>query len=93
MIESEKLLEAKLRKAVENIGGLCFKFLPFVVNGIPDRICFFKGGRTVFVELKTTGLKPRKLQIVWLNKLSKLGFDCRVIDTTEKIIKLVEDYG
>ena len=56
----------------------------FVINlivisppGLPDLICL-KPDHVVFVESKEKwdGLSP--LQKVWLNRLTRLGFDCYV---------------
>lgn len=91
-IESEKLLERKLNEGVKALGGLCFKFLPFLVAGIPDRICLFPGGRICFVELKSTGKNSRKLQVLMQHKISKLGFDVHEIDTSEQIKNLLKSY-
>lgn len=90
--ESEKILERKLSEEVKRIGGLCIKLIPMHFVGLPDRMCLFKKGRIAFVELKSTGQKPRAIQVLVMNKISALGFDVRVIDTTEGIVKLISDY-
>ena len=91
-IESEKDLERKLSHGVKKLLGLSFKFLPFLVAGIPDRICLLPGGRIFFAEIKTTKKTPEKLQKYWHLKLRKLGFRVEVIDTSEQIENILKDY-
>lgn len=90
--ESEKLIERKLRDRVNEMGGWCIKLLPFVVSGLPDRLCLFKGGRLLFAEVKGTGLKPTPIQYAVHAKLRKLGFRVEVIDSTRLLNKILKDY-
>lgn len=87
--DSEKYLERELVNRVELFGGKCIKLIPFNANGIPDRLCLMPGGYAFFVELKTKGQKPRKLQIYWHNKLRNLGFNVYVIDSYEKLNAII----
>lgn len=89
--ESEKVIERKLVELVKKAGGLCIKLLTSQYIGLPDRLCLFPGGRLAFVELKSTGQKPRKIQIFVHNKLRSLGFRVEIIDTVEGVNKFVED--
>ena len=83
--ESEKTLEARLVREIEARGGMALKYTSQFHRGIPDRICLLPPGVLTFVELKSTGQKPTKLQEHAMEKLISLGFDCLVIDTTEKL--------
>jgi hypothetical protein len=89
---SEKIIEKRLAAEVKKAGGLCIKLLCDQFSGLPDRMCLFPGGKIVFVELKSTGQKPRPLQIVVHNKFRALGFRVEVIDTIEGINELLQDY-
>ena len=89
-IESEKYLERKLVKKVKEVGGMAIKLIPTFLNGIPDRMCLFPGGKIIFVEMKTTGQKPRKLQTHVHKRLTRLGFVVLVIDTSEGIENLIQ---
>ena len=91
MIESEKVLERKLCKRVKELGGHAYKFVSPNQRGVPDRLCVLPHGITVFVELKTTGKKPTKLQVLCMNELRELGQRCVVIDSTEKLDSLMTD--
>jgi hypothetical protein len=44
-----------------------------------------------FVETKTTGQKPRRIQAYMHKKLRALGFRVEVIDSVEEVINFVED--
>jgi hypothetical protein len=87
--DSEKYLERELVKRIELFGGKCIKLVPFNSNGIPDRLCLLPGGTVFFVELKSAGQKPRKLQLYWHRVLTKLGFDVYVIDSYKKLNEII----
>lgn len=89
-IHSEKVVERKLVELVKAKNGLCVKLLCDQLTGLPDRLCLFPGGVIIFVEVKTTGQKPRRIQTFIHNKLRALGFRVEVIDTIEAVIKLVD---
>lgn len=89
--ESEKFIERKLVEMCKENGVLCIKLLTYQFTGLPDRMCLFPGGIVVFVELKTTGEKPRKIQINIHNKLRKLGFRVEVIDSVEQVQQLMDE--
>jgi hypothetical protein len=80
-MDSEKLIEQRLREGVQNLGGIAIKLISAYLTGLPDRLVLLPGGRIYFVELKSTGKKPTKLQDFMFDKLRKLGFKVLVIDT------------
>lgn len=88
-VESEKVIERKLVELVKVNGGICIKLLCDQLIGLPDRLCLFPGCRLAFVELKTTGKKPRKVQVYIHNKLRALGFRVEVIDTIEGVKQFI----
>ena len=85
---SEKLLEKALVRKFKDMGGLSIKLLSNHCVGLPDRLCLYPDGRSLFVELKTTGKKPRKIQALMHDKLRSLGQKVIVIDTLEQITDL-----
>lgn len=91
VIYSEKLVERKLVELCKINNGLCIKLLCNHILGLPDRICLFPKAKLVFVELKTTGKKPRKIQIYMHNKLRTLGFRVEVIDSVQKVFDLIDE--
>jgi hypothetical protein len=80
--ESEKLLERKLAKKIEALGGWCIKIVPLHITGLPDRLCLLPGGRLFFAEIKTTGEKPRKIQLKVIERIRRLGFKVYIIDSS-----------
>lgn len=90
-IMNEKLIERKLREGVKASGGLALKFSSPYHRGIPDRIVLMPGGRTYFVELKTTGKKPTLLQRKAIGELRELGFDARIIDNQDSLNSFLEE--
>lgn len=87
--DNEKAVERKLVEMCKEYGALCIKLLTYQFTGLPDRMCLFPNGIVVFVELKSTGEKPRKIQIAVHNKLKELGFRVEVIDTIKDVESLV----
>lgn len=90
-IDSEKLVERKLVELVKARGGMCIKLLCDQLIGLPDRLCLFPNGEVVFVELKTTGRKPSRIQVFMHKKLRALGFRVEVIDTIQGVIDFVNN--
>lgn len=88
MITSEKKIEAYLVRKIEQTGGMCIKLPALHCIGLPDRLCLLPGGRVIFVELKSKGKKPRRIQLVVQNRIRNLGFTVLVIDNTDDIDKL-----
>lgn len=89
--ESEKLIERKLVEICKLNGGMCIKLLSFHVIGLPDRMCLFPKAKIVFVELKTTGEKPRPIQKFMHEKIRALGFRVEVIDSTKGVTEMVQN--
>lgn len=94
-MDSEKAVERKLVELVKANGGMCIKLLCDQLTGLPDRLCLFPGHKIAFVELKTTGKKPRRIQIFVHNKLKALGFRVEIIDTIIGVKQFIDDiiYG
>ncbi len=87
-IDSEKLIEKKLFEEVKKLGGWAIKMVATHITGLPDRLCLLPGGKVLFVEVKTTGKKPTKIQSVVHEKLRGLGFRVDVIDSLEGLNEL-----
>ena len=84
-IDSEKLLEKKLREETKKRGGIAIKLLSQLHRGLPDRIVLLPHGVLYFVELKTTGKNPTELQAHCHEQLRRLGFNVVVIDSNQKL--------
>lgn len=87
----EKQIESRLKKSVENAGGLCLKFTLPNYNGMPDRLVLLSDERIAFVELKSNGKKPRALQLARHKMLKRLGFKVYVIDDVEQIGGMIDE--
>ena len=89
----ERDVEAYLSTRVEQAGGLCVKFIPDLMRGMPDRIVLLPGGVLVWVELK----KPRGGRVSELQKyrhkaLRALGQAVEVCWTKADADRIVERY-
>ena len=89
----EKTIERKLVNAVKNSGGLCPKFVSPGLDGMPDRLALFPGGRVAFVEVKAMGSKPRPLQLARHEQLRKLGFHVYILDDAAQIRTIISEMG
>ncbi|GAA0109270.1 VRR-NUC domain-containing protein [Clostridium tertium] len=81
----ESVVEKKLTMEVKKCGGWAVKFQSPGLDGVPDRLVLFPGGRIAFVELKAPGKKLRPIQEKRLKQLKELGFLVYVIDNLEMI--------
>ena len=83
MQESE--IENKLRKVVENKGGVCFKFVSPGNRGVPDRIAIYPGGMIHFIELKTKVGRLSALQKTQISRLRDLETEVFVLRGIEGV--------
>lgn len=86
----EKTYERELIKAVESRGGIALKQTSEYRRGIPDRLILQKGGRAEWVELKSDGKKPTKLQSLTHEALRRLEFKVTVIDSKNKLEEYIK---
>ena len=89
--DSEKVVERKLVELVKINNGMCIKLLCDQLIGLPDRLCLFPNHKMAFVETKTTGQKPRRIQTYMHKKLRDLGIRVEVIESVEDVIHFVEE--
>ena len=85
----ENRIEKYLKKRVSQIGGKAFKFVSPGVSGVPDRIVLLPGARSVFVELKAPGEKPRPIQLHRIKQIRTLGFRVEIIDGKDGVDKFI----
>ena len=76
---------------VKEQGGLCLKFSSHTETGYPDRLLLLPGGRMAWVELKSRGRKPRRIQELRMESLRGLGFRVYVADSREKVEEIMRD--
>lgn len=80
---SEKVFERELSKYVGDSGGMAVKLLSQFIKGLPDRMYLLPGGVVVFVEFKSAGKRPTKIQSYIHAKIRALGFLVYVVDSVE----------
>ncbi|WAX09196.1 hypothetical protein BT401P3_00013 [Bacteroides phage BT401P3] len=100
---SEKVFERELSRFVEEREGMAVKLLSQFIKGLPDRMYLLHGSIVLFVEFKSTGKKPTKIQSYIHAKIQALGFPVFVVDSVETyeeaknlidhLIKMREVYG
>lgn len=81
--ESEKAIERYLSIQCTRRGWLCIKYSGNLQNvgGFPDRVIVRPGGRVAWVEVKSTGQKPRPLQLTRHAQLRAFGHVVYVVDS------------
>lgn len=88
---SERAIERKLVEECRKHGLLCIKFSSSTDIGFPDRLILADGGRSSWIEVKSSGKKPRKAQLIRHEQLRALGFKVYVIDHSKQIEPLLEE--
>ena len=81
----ESVIERKLVTEVKKRGGLAVKFVSPGLDGVPDRLVLFPGGKMAFVELKAPGKIMRPIQEKRARQLTTLGFRVYCVDNKEMI--------
>lgn len=76
--KSEAQIQAEIVRELRRQGWLVNKLIQTTLNGTPDLICH-KDGRTVYIEVKRPGQKPRPLQDYRHRELAKHGIPIYVL--------------
>lgn len=87
-MELERDVEGYLKRQVDVMGGLCWKFVSPGVSGVPDRIVIYKN-MICFVELKTRKGRESKCQKVRRTQLNEHGMHAYVINSKDKVDELL----
>lgn len=87
---SEKAIERYLAQEVRRLGGICLKYSNANMVGYPDRVVCLPHGKTVWVELKSKGKKPTKMQTIRQAELACLGHEVYCIDNKKTIDELIK---
>ncbi|MFJ7647730.1 VRR-NUC domain-containing protein [Lysinibacillus sp. NPDC097279] len=72
----ESQIENYLKREIEKLGGLCYKFVSPGNRGVPDRLIILPNGQVIFVELKNETGKLSPIQVKTIETLKELK--CRV---------------
>ena len=87
---SEKAIERYLVEQAKQNGLPCFKYSNPHMVGSPDRLLVLRGGSVIWVELKSKGRKPTKIQQMRLSELTGMGHLVKVIDNKADIDDLIK---
>ena len=87
---SEKAIEAYLVRKVKDLGGVCLKYSNPGVVGYPDRVVLLQDGFTVWVELKSKGKQPNKVQQLRIDQLRQMGHNVAVVDSKDQVDTLLQ---
>lgn len=87
---SEKSIERYLVEQSKQHGMLCLKYSNPNMAGYPDRVLVIPGGGVAWVELKSKGRKPTKLQQMRIAELTAMGHRAVVIDNKSDIDGLIK---
>ncbi|GLB61761.1 VRR-NUC domain-containing protein [Cytobacillus sp. NCCP-133] len=87
----EASVEQRLKKKVNEHGGLALKLVSPGFAGVPDRLVLFNGSKVAFVELKAPAKKLRSLQRKRKKQLEALGFKVFKIDSYEAVDRMLEE--
>lgn len=89
---SEKSIERYLVEQAKQNGLPCLKYSNPNMVGYPDRLLVLPGGSVVWVELKSKGRKPTKIQQMRIAGLRNRGHYVWVIDNRKSIDELFAKY-
>lgn len=91
----ERDIEAWIRRRVEKMGGVFWKFTSPGNDGVPDRVAMFPDGRCVFVELKTATGRLTMVQKYQIEQLRRLQQQVAVVygeDGAKEFIQDMDDH-
>ncbi|MCC2249096.1 VRR-NUC domain-containing protein [Virgibacillus sp. AGTR] len=89
----ESQLEKRLKDKIEQLGGLCFKWVSPGRRGVPDRICILPRGRTLFVEMKAPDGKLSPLQEKRIQELEKRKHEVYVLESKQQVDNFIKEIG
>lgn len=87
---SEKVIERYLVDRIKMNGLPCLKYSNAVETGYPDRLIVLRDGAVVWVELKSKGRKPSRIQELRIARLRGLGHTVEIIDNKADVDALVD---
>ena len=87
---SEKEIEKYLCKRMKEIGLPCIKYSNANETGYPDRLIVLPASQCMWVELKSKGRKPSKVQQIRIDELQKRKHVVWVIDNKPLVDELKE---
>lgn len=86
---NERRVERHLKARVEQAGGYCIKWAPYIA-GLPDRLVLLPPGRVYLVELKAPGGRLRPAQRVWHGRFARVGVRVVILASVDAVDAWVE---
>lgn len=81
----EAEIEKIFREGIEEMGGLCYKWVSPGNSGVPDRIVILPQDLVMFVELKTKSGRLSEIQKKQLMEFEKRGVMVEVLFGEEEV--------
>ncbi len=91
-MESEKKTEKYLNNMMQLKGGISFKFTSPMMRGVPDRICIFPTGYTIFVEVKSENDKPKAHQERMISYMRSKGATVYVVYNKQDVDTVINQH-
>ena len=86
---TEQQIQSKIIDTLRKNGWYVNKLINTSLKGVPDLIAH-KDGRTVYIEVKRPGQKPRILQEFRMKEIEQYKIKCVVCDDETKILNLLQ---
>lgn len=90
-IVRESEIEKKVCQYARSKDWLTYKFVSPSNRGVPDRI-FIRSGNILFIEFKSPGKHPTKLQNKVIDRIRSQDFNVYVIDSLKDGYKIVDSF-
>jgi hypothetical protein len=91
---TEKKIQAAAIRYADKVGvpSIRMVFRYGVRAGWPDVLFLIPGGAPLFIEFKSPGKKPTKLQLFRIRKLKELGYNVHVCDGANEAREKIAHY-
>lgn len=86
---SEQKVQTQIKKYLEKLGYKVIKLIQLSENGYPDLMAL-KNGKSIFIEVKAKGKKPRELQLHRIEQLNNIGFKAFWADSLDMVIETIK---
>lgn len=87
---SEQKVQTQIKKYLEKLGYKVIKLIQLSENGYPDLMAL-KNGKSIFIEVKAKGKKPRELQLHRIEQLNNIGFKAFWADSLDMVIGIINN--